>query len=97
MTKPDAAGRRGGVSARTEAHAAAALSASGEPQPIPLISGSRSSYYLFQQGGQRMAVALVDRGARLRVNDAIEIVVLEIYNGSVKIGLIERVPGKDEG
>jgi hypothetical protein len=39
-----------------------------------------------------MAVALVDKGARLRVNDAIDVVVLEIYNGSVKIGLIERSP-----
>ena len=39
-----------------------------------------------------MAVALVDKGARLRVNDAIDVVVLEIYNGSVKIGLVERSP-----
>jgi hypothetical protein len=61
-------------------------------ETVPLISGSRSSYYLFQQGGHRMAVALVDKGARLRVNDAIEVVVLEIYNGSVKIGLIEGSP-----
>ena len=69
---------------------AAAHSPIGEPCQVPVISGSRSSYYLFQQGGHRMAVALVDKGARLRVNDAIDVVVLEIYNGSVKIGLVER-------
>ena len=37
-----------------------------------------------------MAVALLDRGARLRVNDAIDVVVLEVYNGSVKLGIVER-------
>jgi hypothetical protein len=37
-----------------------------------------------------MAVALLDKGARLHVNDAIDVVVLEIYNGSVKIGLVDR-------
>ena len=57
---------------------------------LPILSGSRSTYYLFQQGGHRMAVALLDKGATLRVNDAIDIVVLEIYNGSVKIGLVDR-------
>ena len=45
-----------------------------------------------------MAVALVDKGARLRVNDAIDVVVLEICNGSVKIGLVERSPeGREKG
>jgi hypothetical protein len=67
------------------------------PQPVPRVRGSRSSYYLFQQGGQRMAVTLVDRGARLRINDSIDIVVLEIYDGSVKIGLVERMGENDEG
>ena len=63
---------------------------SSEPRPVPLLRGARSSYYLFPQGGQRMTVALVDRGARLRVNDAIDLVVLEIHDGSVKIGLVDR-------
>jgi hypothetical protein len=71
--------------------------APSEPQPVPRVRGSRSSYYLFQQGGQRMAVTLVDRGARLRINDSIDIVVLEIYDGSVKIGLVERMGENDEG
>ncbi len=62
------------------------------PKPLPILSGSRPSYYLFQQGGHRMAVALLEKGARLRVNDAIDVVVLEIYNGSVKIGLVDRSP-----
>ncbi len=70
---------------------AAARRPTREPaETLPILSGSRPSYYLFQKGGHRMAVALLEKGARLRVNDAIDVVVLEIYNGSVKIGLVDR-------
>ncbi len=72
------------------AHAAVRRPTREPVEALPILSGSRPNYYLFQQGGHRMAVALLDKGARLRVNDAIDVVVLEIYNGSVKIGLVDR-------
>jgi hypothetical protein len=91
----EAAAQRSGGSGPPEVEPPAP-NPSGAPQPVPVISGARSSYYLFQ-GGQRMAVAMVDRGGRLRVNDAIDVVVLEIYNGAVKIGLVDRCSEEDEG
>ncbi len=90
-TRPEAAGNPSRECDQPDIETAV----SGGPRPVPLLRGARSSYYLFPRGGQRMTVALVDRGTRLSVNDAIDLVVLEIHDGSVKIGLVGRA--KDEG
>jgi hypothetical protein len=58
------------------------------PPMVPAISGSGPSYYLFQQGGQRMAITNLDKGTKIRVNDSIELVVLEVRGGSVHIGIL---------
>ncbi len=42
-----------------------------------------------------MAVVAIEKGRRLRINDAIELVILDVCDGSVKIGMFRR-PGYEE-
>jgi hypothetical protein len=57
------------------------------PRPVPAIRGPGPSYYLFQQGGQRMAITVLGKGTKIRINDSVELVVLDVCGEAVQIGL----------
>ena len=62
--------------------------ASCEANPeVSSICGPGRSYYIFPQGGHRMAVAVLDEGTKIRLNDTMDIVVLGVHDGAVELGV----------
>jgi hypothetical protein len=59
------------------------------PRPVPIIRSSGPSYYLFQQGGQRMAITVLHKGTKIRINDAVDVVVLDVCGEAVRIGVLD--------
>jgi hypothetical protein len=52
----------------------------------PAINSPGPSYYLFSQDSGRMAVTLLKKGDRVRL-DALELVVLDVHDGTVELGV----------
>jgi len=61
---------------------------------LPIAEGRAHSYYIFRQDGRRMLVVQRRSGERLRINGAVEVVILETHPNLVKLA-IECVP--DDG
>ncbi len=61
---------------------------------LPISNGKARSYYISRHDGRRMLVVLGRSGDRLRINGAIEVVILEAHPHLVKLA-IECLP--DDG
>jgi hypothetical protein len=55
---------------------------------IPMVHGGNSSYYIFNKDGQRLLILTRKENESIVVDDMIDIVVLEINNNEVKIGIL---------
>jgi len=58
---------------------------------LPVIRQRVPSYYVSQPGGGLMLTLERQKGERLRVGGVVEVLVLEINNGEVKLG-VSRLP-----
>ena len=66
-------------------------------QGPPTVNGRVWSYYVSQQDGRQMLVVNRRTGERIRLNNAIEIVILEVDNGRVQIGVATPPDDDKEG
>jgi carbon storage regulator CsrA len=55
---------------------------------IPIVRGASSSYYIFNQKGQRLLILTRKRNESIIIDNSIDIVVLEINRDEVKLGII---------
>jgi len=55
---------------------------------IPMVRGASSSYYIFNQNGQRLLILTRKQNESIVIDNAIDVVVLEINGNEVKIGII---------
>jgi hypothetical protein len=55
---------------------------------IPMVRGAASSYYVFNQNGQRLLILTRKRNQSIVIDNAIDIVVLEINCEEVKLGIV---------
>ena len=56
-------------------------------QDLPTADGQVWSYYLSQEDGRQMLVLNRRKGERIRINDTAEVVVLDIQEGRVQLGI----------
>jgi hypothetical protein len=57
-------------------------------QSLPTAGGHVWSYYLSQADGRQMLVLNRRKGERIRINDTVEVVVLDIQEGRVQLGVV---------
>ena len=55
---------------------------------IPVVRGAASSYYIFNQKGQRLLILSRKRNESIVIDNSIDVVVLEINCNEVKLGII---------
>ncbi len=55
---------------------------------IPMVRGAASSYYVFNQNGQRLLILTRKQNESIVIDNTIDIVVLEINCNEVKLGII---------
>jgi hypothetical protein len=55
---------------------------------IPMVRGAASSYYIFNQNGQRLLILTRKQNESIVIDNAIDIVVLEVNGNEVKLGII---------
>ena len=55
---------------------------------IPMVRGAASSYYVFNQNGQRLLILTRKQNESIVIDNAIDIVVLEVNGNEVKLGII---------
>jgi hypothetical protein len=57
-------------------------------QGFPTVRGCPASYYLFHSTGRRMLVVPRGKQQRIRINEEIEVVVLDVKGDRVRLGII---------
>jgi carbon storage regulator CsrA len=55
---------------------------------IPMIRGAASSYYVFNQNGQRLLILTRKQNESIVIDNDIDIVVLEVNCNEVKLGIV---------
>jgi carbon storage regulator CsrA len=55
---------------------------------IPIVRGAASSYYVFNQNGQRLLILTRKQNESIVIDNTIDIVVLEVNCNEVKLGII---------
>ena len=55
---------------------------------IPMVRGATSSYYVFNQNGQRLLILTRKQNESIVIDNAIDIVVLEVNCNGAKLGII---------
>jgi hypothetical protein len=55
---------------------------------MPIVKNCPASYYLFQQTGRRLAIVPRKRRQCIRINDEYDLVVLDVKDGQVQLGVI---------
>jgi carbon storage regulator CsrA len=55
---------------------------------IPMVRGASSSYYIFNQNGQRLLILTRKRNESIIIDNTIDVVVLEVNGNEVKLGII---------
>ncbi|MGA2059378.1 MAG: carbon storage regulator [Thermoguttaceae bacterium] len=55
---------------------------------IPMVRGAASSYYVFNQNGQRLLILTRKQNESIVIDNVIDIVVLEVNCNEVKLGII---------
>jgi carbon storage regulator CsrA len=55
---------------------------------IPVVRGAASSYYVFNQNGQRLLILTRKQNESIVIDNAIDIVILEVNGNEVKLGII---------
>jgi carbon storage regulator CsrA len=66
---------------------------------IPMVRGTTSSYYIFNQKGQRLLILTRKHNQSIVIDNAIDIVVLEVNCDEVKLGIIcpdDMLVGRNE-
>jgi hypothetical protein len=86
------AGSAGDNSAIEEAHAVAhcvppRLSCQVQ-SGIPVVRGATPSYYIFNQKGERLLILSRKQNEGIGIDNAIDIVILEIGSDEVKLGIV---------
>jgi hypothetical protein len=54
---------------------------------LPTAKGNAWSYYVSNHRGHQMLVSELSKGDRVRINDATDVIILEIHDGQIKIGI----------